>query len=273
MLARLLAAGALLLPLPAGAQQLRPDLVTRDELRVCADPANMPFSDEAGEGFENKIAELLARELHVPLAYTWYPQATGFIRNTLGAHRCDLVPGYAVGSDVVLATNAYYKSAWVLIYPKGKELDGVEALGDSRLQSKRIGLVAGSPPATILALHGLIGHAKSYALMVDRRFESPAEQMVRDIVSGDIDAGILWGPIGGYFAAKAGAPLAVVPLVREKGGPPMTFRVGFGVRPGDIEWKHRLNDFISAHQTEIDRILLAYGVPILNEQDQPITRP
>ena len=272
MLRRLLVAGALLLPVSAGAQ-LRPDLATRDELRVCADPANMPFSDEAGEGFENKIAELLAKDLHVPLAYTWFPQATGFIRNTLAAHRCDLVPGYAVGSDVVLATNPYYKSAWVLIYPKDKGLDGVEALGDPRLKSKRIGLVAASPPASILALNGLIGHAKSYALMVDRRFESPAEQMIKDIVSGDIDAGILWGPIGGYFADKAGAPLAVVPLVHEKAGPPMTFRIGFGVRPGETEWKHTLNDFISAHQAEIDRILLSYGVPILNEQDQLISRP
>ena len=261
-------AAALLLCAPAGAQVI--DLVTRDTLRVCADPANLPFSNEAGQGFENKIAELLAQELHVPLAYTWFPQAVGFVRNTLAAKRCDVVIGYAAGSDPVQNTNPYYKSAWVLVHRQGNGLDGVESLGDPRLQGKRLGIVAGTPPATILALNGLIGRAKPYALTVDRRFESPAEQMMADILSGDIDGGILWGPIGGYFAKRAGMPLAVVPLVREKQGPPMTYRITFGIRHGETVWKHKLNDFITAHQADINRILLDYGVPILDEQDRPI---
>ena len=261
-------AAALLLAAPAGAQVI--DLVTRDTLRVCADPANLPFSNEAGQGFENKIAELLARDLQVPLAYTWFPQAVGFVRNTLAAKRCDVVVGYVAGGDPVQNTNPYYKSAWVLVHRQGNGLDGIESLNDPRLQGKRLGIVAGTPPATILAANGLIGLAKPYALIIDRRFESPAEQMISDISSGDIDGGILWGPIGGYYAKRAGVPMTVVPLVHETQGPPMSYRISFGIRHGETSWKHRLNDFIAAHQADINRILLDYGVPILDEQDRPI---
>ena len=254
------------------------DLVARDALRVCADPANLPFTNEAGAGFENKIAELLARDLGVPLQYVWFPQATGFVRNTLAAKRCDVVMGYAAGSDPVQNTNPYYRSAWVLVTRRDRGLDGVESLGDARLKGKRLGVVAGTPPATLLALHGLIGDAKPYRLTVDRRHESPSEDMVRDIVSGDIDGGILWGPIGGYFARQAakGAakgsaePLAVMPLTHHEAGVPMTFRITFGIRHGETDWKHRLNDFIAARQGEINRLLLDYGVPLIDEQDRPI---
>jgi quinoprotein dehydrogenase-associated probable ABC transporter substrate-binding protein len=261
--------GAVALVAAAAAAQTS-DLVTRSALRVCADPANLPFSNEAGTGFENKIAELLARDLGVPLHYTWFPQATGFLRNTLAAKRCDLVIGYAAGSDPVQNTNPYYRSAWVLITRQNDVLDGVKELGDPRLQGKRLGVVAGTPPATLLALNGLIGQAKPYALTVDRRFESPSEDMVRDIASGEIDGGILWGPIGGYFAKLVGKPLAIAPLTRHEAGVPMTFRITFGIRHGETEWKHRLNDFIAARQGEINRVLLDYGVPLMDEQDRPL---
>jgi quinoprotein dehydrogenase-associated probable ABC transporter substrate-binding protein len=247
------------------------DLVVRNVLRVCADPANLPFSNEAGAGFENKIAELLARDLGTPLQYTWFPQATGFVRNTLGAKRCDVVIGYAAGSDPVQNTNPYYRSAWVLVTRQGNGLDRVTGLDDPRLKGKRLGIVAGTPPATLLALNGLIGDAKPYRLNVDRRHESPSEDMVRDIASGEIDGGVLWGPIGGYFAKHAGTPLVVVPLTRHEAGVPMTFRITFGIRHGEIEWKHRLNDFIAARQGEINRVLLEYGVPLIDEQDRPVT--
>ena len=249
------------------------EVVSETTVRVCGDPANMPFSNEAGEGFENRIAELLAKHLGLPLEYTWFPQATGFVRNTLVAKRCDVVIGYAAGGDPVQNTNPYYKSAWTLIYRKGQGLDGVESLHDPRIKGRRLGVIAGTPPATIMALNGLIGSAKPYALVVDRRFESPAEEMIRDIASGDVDGGILWGPIGGYFAKRAGVPLTVVPLVKETQGPPMTYRVTFGLRHGEITWKHRLNDFIAARQPEINRILIDYGVPLLDEQDRAIAAP
>ena len=249
------------------------DLVSRTALRVCADPANMPFSNEAGEGFENKIAELLAADLKLPLEYTWFPQVTGFVRNTLGAKRCDLVMGYVAAGEVIQNTNPYYRSAWVLVLPKDRGLDGIEALDDARLKGKRLGIVAGAPPATVMATNGLMAHAKPYALMVDRRYESPAEEMLRDIKAGEIEAGILWGPIAGYYVKKSGMPLAVVPLLHETKTVPMTYRITLGLRHNKTEWKHRLNDFLDVYRVEIQSILLQYGVPLLDEQDNAITAP
>jgi quinoprotein dehydrogenase-associated probable ABC transporter substrate-binding protein len=249
------------------------DLVSRTALRVCADPANMPFSNEAGEGFENKIAELLAADLKLPLEYTWFPQVTGFVRNTLGAKRCDLVMGYVAAGEVIQNTNPYYRSAWTMIYPKDGSLEGVASLNDDRLKDKRLGIVAGAPPATVMATNGLMAHAKPYALMVDRRYESPAEEMLRDIKAGEIDAGILWGPIAGYYVKKSGMPLAVVPLLKETKSVPMAYRITLGLRHGETEWKHRLNDFLDSNRAEIQSILLQYGVPLLDEQDKPITSP
>jgi quinoprotein dehydrogenase-associated probable ABC transporter substrate-binding protein len=233
----------------------------------------MPFSNEAGEGFENKIAELLAADLKLPLEYTWFPQVTGFVRNTLGAKRCDLVMGYVAAGEVIQNTNPYYRSAWVLVLPKDRGLDGIEALDDARLKGKRLGIVAGAPPATVMATNGLMAHAKPYALMVDRRYESPAEEMLRDIKAGEIEAGILWGPIAGYYVKKSGMPLAVVPLLHETKTVPMTYRITLGLRHGETEWKHRLNDFLDVYRVEIQSILLQYGVPLLDEQDNAITAP
>lgn len=254
--------------IPASAQVS--DLVDRSTLRVCADPANMPFTNEKGEGFENKIADLLSQKLNLPLDYTWFPQATGFYRKTLGEKRCDVIMGYVAGGDPVLNTNPYYKSAWVLISKKGGDLEGVDALEDIRLKGRRIGVIAGTPPGDLLARNGLMAMAKPYSLTVDRRYDSPAEQMIGDIASGEIDAGILWGPIGGYYARRSEAPLEVVPLVKEKGDPQLVYRITLGIRPGELNWKHQLNDFITANQPEINRILLDYGVPLLDERNQPI---
>lgn len=253
---------------PASAQVS--DLVDRSTLRVCADPANMPFTDEEGQGFENKIAELMAQKLDLPLDYTWFPQATGFYRMTLGTKRCDVVMGYVAGGDPVLNTNAYYRSAWVLITKKDGDLADVDTLEDPRLKGRRIGVIAGSPPGDFLMRNGLMAMARPYALMVDRRYESPAETMIADIDSGAVDAGILWGPIGGYYAKKSGIPLNVIPLVKEKGDPSLVYRITFGIRPGELNWKHQLNQFITDEQGAINRILLDYGVPLLDGQDRPI---
>jgi quinoprotein dehydrogenase-associated probable ABC transporter substrate-binding protein len=251
----------------------RSDLVNRLSLRVCADPANMPFSNDKGEGFENKIAEILAAELKVPIGYTWFPQATGFIRNTLFAKRCDVVLGYAQGDELVLNTNAYYRSVYALVYRKGAGLDGVDHLADPRLKDKHIGVTAGTPPATTMAALGLIIQAKPYPLMVDRRYESPAEGMIADIRSGAIDAGILWGPIAGYFAANGGEKLKVAPLLKETVGPRMAYRITFGVRQDDDDWKRELNQLIAKLQGTLDAVLLQYGVPLVDEQDHLISAP
>ena len=255
------------------AEGQRPDLVNRTALRVCADPANMPFSNDKNEGFENKIAEIVAAELKVQVEYTWFPQATGFIRQTLFAKRCDVVIGYAQGDELVLNTNHYYRSTYALLYRAGTGLDGVVSLADPRLKDRRIGVIAGTPPSSIMAQLGLIQRAKPYPLMVDRRHDSPGERMINDIRSGDIDAGVLWGPIAGYFAAKGGDKLLVVPLLKETGTPRMAYRITFGVRNLEDDWKHQLNAVIAKRQSDIDALLLQFGVPLLDEQSNLITQP
>src|SRR4051794_1519101 len=265
----------LLLPpsasVPAADVQNLGELVDRTALRVCADPANLPFSNDKGEGFENKIADIVAGELKLPVEYTWFPQATGFIRQTLFAKRCDVVMGYAQGDDLVLNTNHYYRSTYALVHRKDGALDGISGLSDPRLQGKHIGVIAGTPPATTMAQLGLIQHARPYPLMVDRRYDSPGERMITDIQSGEIEAGVLWGPIAGYFASKAG--LAVVPLLKDEGAARMAYRITFGVRPLDDDWKRQLNTLIAKRQGDIDAVLLQFGVPLLDEQSNLITKP
>jgi ABC-type amino acid transport substrate-binding protein len=184
-----------------------------------------------------------------------------------------VVLGYAQGDDLVLNTNAYYRSAYALIYRRGNGLDGADHLADPRLNDKRVGLIAGTPPANIMLGLGLIERAKPYPLTVDRRYESPAERMVADIRSGEIDAGVLWGPMAGYFAGKGGANLTVVPLLKETTGPRMAYRITFGVRPLDDDWKRELNALIAKLQGQFDAVLLDYGVPLLDEQNNLITEP
>jgi quinoprotein dehydrogenase-associated probable ABC transporter substrate-binding protein len=251
----------------------RADLVNRQVLRVCADPANLPFSNDKKEGFENKIADIVGEELKVPVEYTWFPQVTGFLRNTLFAKRCDIVIGTGQGDPSLLNTNAIYGSAYVLLYKPNNGLDGVDSLLDPRLKDKRIGVVAGTPPSNLIAKAGLMAKAKPYQLVVDRRYDSPAEDMVKDIRSGEIDAGVLWGPIGGYFGSKGGDKLTVVPLTKDAVGNRMEFRITMGVRQGDDLWKRQLNDIIRKRQGDIDRVLLEYGVPLLDDDGQPITKP
>ena len=246
------------------------ELIDPKVLRVCADPRNMPFSNENGEGFENKLAELFADKLHKKLDYVYYPQATGFVRNTLGAHRCDVIMGFPQGNDLVQGTNPYYRTAYALIVRQGSGLDDVTTLEDQRLKGKHIGVVAGTPPATNMAVAGLMANAKPYPLMIDTRVDSSAEAMIGDLTSGKIDAGVLWGPMAGFYAKKASRPLHVAPLVNETTGPHLVYRIGMGVRPADQNWKRQLNQLIQDNQPAINKILLGFGVPLLDENDRPI---
>jgi quinoprotein dehydrogenase-associated probable ABC transporter substrate-binding protein len=260
-----------LIPSLASAQANEPalELIDPQVLRVCADPHNLPFSNEQGEGFENKLAQLLADKLGKKLAYTFFPQATGFVRNTLGAHKCDVIMGFPQGDELVQNTNAYYRTAYALIFKPGSGLDDVTQLSDERLKGKRIGIVAGTPAATYLAINGLMGRARPYQLMVDTRVDSSAVAMVRDLEKGEIDAGVLWGPMAGFYGRQAN--LRVVPLVKETGGPRTVYRITMGVRAADQNWKRTLNRFIQENQADISKIMLGFGVPLLDERDQPIT--
>jgi quinoprotein dehydrogenase-associated probable ABC transporter substrate-binding protein len=246
------------------------ELIDPHVFRVCADPRNMPLSNEKGEGFENKIAELFASKLGKGLAYAWYPGSTGFVRNTLRAHRCDVIMGFPQGDDLAQSTNPYYRTSYALIFKAEQGLNDLETIADPRLKTKRIGIVAGTPPATAMALNGLLGQAKSYPLVIDTRVDSSAQAMVNDIQNGVIDAGILWGPMAGYYAQHGNPPLQVVPLVKEPTGPKLAYRIALAVRPADQEFKHLLNRLILENQHEINSILLSFGVPLLDENDQRI---
>jgi len=246
------------------------ELVDPNVLRVCADPSNLPFSNDKGEGFENKFAELLAQKLGRKLAYTWYPQSVGFVRNTLGAHRCDVIPGFPQGDDLVQSTNPYYRTAYALVVRQGDGLDDLESLADPRLKTKRIGIVAGTPPATYLAINGLMGKAKPYPLVIDTRVESSAAAMMGDLASREIDVAVMWGPMAGYYAKQANPRMRVTPLTKERGGPQLAYRIAMGVRPTDQNWKRLLNRLIAENQIDTNRLLIGFGVPLLDENDRPI---
>ncbi len=243
------------------------ELVDPNVFRVCADPNNLPFSNEAEEGFEQRLAELFAKQLNKSVSYTYFPQVVGFVRNTLGAHKCDVIMGYAQGDPVVQNTNAYYQTAYALVVKPGSGLEDVTTLADPRLKDKVLGIVARTPPATNMAMHGLMGKARPYHLMVDTRQGTSAEAMIRDLLAGEIDVAVLWGPLAGWHAKQSDPPLVVVPLLNEEGGSRMVFRITMGVRPSDQEWKRQLNTMIAENQDEINAILTEYGVPLLDESN------
>ena len=247
------------------------ELVDPKVLRVCADPRNLPFSNEKGEGFENKLAEFFATKLQKKIDYMYFPQATGFVRVTLGAHRCDVIMGFPQGSELVQVTVPYYRTTYALVSKPGSGFEGVNALDDPKLKEKRIGVVAGTPPSTNMAINGLMAHVKPYPLTIDTRVDSSAQAMIDDIARGDIDCGILWGPMAGYFASRSNPALIVAPLLKETLGPPLIYRIGMAVRPSDQEFKRTLNKLIAENQMEINKLLLSYDVPLLDESGGLIT--
>src|SRR6201998_4059859 len=243
------------------------EIVDRSELKVCADPNNLPFSDEKKEGFENKIADLIGSELGLKVDYAWFPQVIGFVRNTLRAHLCDLVMGTVAGDEIMQTTNPYYFTTYVMFYRSDKDL-AVDGVQDARLTGLRLGVVAGTPPSDLLVRHDLMSHTKPYALTVDTRAESPTHQMVQDVVDGTIDVGFLWGAIAGYFRKHDDLPLTLVPLKDEPGAARMEYHTAMGARANEPEWRRRINAAILKRQGDITTVLRDYGVPLLNEQGE-----
>ena len=268
-LAALAAAALLAAGRPAAAQTA--DIVDRTALRVCADPGNLPFSNEKKEGFENKIADLMGAALDLKVEYTWFPQIIGFVRNTLQAHRCDLVVGTVAGDDIMQTTNPYYFTTYVMVYRSDKGF-GFKDMQDPRLAALRLGVVSATPPSDLLVRHDLMARTKPYQLTVDTRVESPTHQMVEDVVDGTIDVGFLWGPVAGYYRKHDKLPLTLVPLADEPGSPRMKYHIAMGVRANEPEWRRRVNALILKEQPEITTILRGYGVPLLDEQGR-LTNP
>jgi len=265
---------ALLAPFVAWAvEPSKGELRSQAAFRVCADPANLPFSNDKGEGFENKIAEVFARALGLPVAYTWHPQTLGFVRNTLGAHVCDVIMAVTSAHELVQNTRFYYRSTYVLLY-RAADRGTYDSLDSPMAAVARIGLVANTPPAVLVERRGLIGNVTSYNLIVDTRVEHPAKQAVDDLVAGRIDMALLWGPIAGYWAKRSPVPLEWVPLRSDPGtNTPMDYRISMGLRYGETEWLETLNRLIREKQKDIDRILDSYGVPLLDTRGRLINPP
>lgn len=258
----------------AAAQHL-PDTVTTDVLRVCGDPGNMPFSERKDDGFENKIAAIIADELKVKLRYYWLTQGPGFVRNTLGTGLCDLIIGQAFGSDLVQTTNPYYRSSYTLVTRTG-ELDGITALDDPRLKGKAIGVIAGTPPVNRMGDLGLVSTMKAYApyqLDPARKYQTVGAEIIGALAAKEIDAAVLWGPAAGWLAKQSGTPMTVVPLLKEPERPPMAYRIAMGVRLGENDWKRSLNTVLRKRKADIDKVLRDYDVPLLDDEENKLTDP
>ena len=246
------------------------EVVDLSALRVCADPNDLPFSNDRGEGFENQIAELLADHLGVPLTYIWYPRSMGFVRNTLRARLCDVVMGVIAADELMQNTNPYYWSTFVMAI-RAEDAGRFVDLDSPAVRYARIGVVAGTQPANLLASRGLMRNVRPYQLFTDSRVAHPIEELIADLVAGEIDIVLGWGPPMGYYAARADWPIRITAL--EADGPRirMNFRISMGVRWGEPEWRETLNRAIAVLQPEITRILQAFDVPLLDNQGRMIS--
>lgn len=254
-----------LVPATAGAQTA--ELVPQDELRVCADPANLPFSNEKGQGFENRIAQIMGDALGLPVRTIFFPQVQGFVRNTLGLRRCDLVMGTVASDDVMQNTNPYYHTTYVAVFRNDRP-PPPEDFADPAQRQLRFGVIARTPPVDLLARNGLLDRTRSYALVVDTRVEAPAAQMLRDLAAGELDVALVWGPIAGYQLHVQHLPLAMRALPSTPGAARMDYRITMGVRANEPQWRRRINAAIRDRQAEITAVLREYGVPLLRPDGQ-----
>jgi mxaJ protein len=238
------------------------------ELRVCADPNNLPFSNQRGEGFENKLAELVARALDARLSYVWWGEGRGFFRNTLEAGRCEVVMGVPALADNVLATRPYYRSSYVFVWRKGSR--AVRSLDDPTLRSMRIGVpVAGDdgghpPPVYSLTRRGIVDNVELFSVHGDHAAPNPPLRIMEALAGRQIDVAVVWGPQAGFFARTAPAPLELAPVApASDGGVPFVFEISIGVRRGDSALRRELDAVLARQRPEVERILDDFRVPRL----------
>lgn len=243
-------------------------------LRVCADPNNLPFSNQRGEGFENKIAELLAQDLGERVEYTWWAQRRGFFRNTLKAGACDVVMGVPSGFEMALTTRPYYRSTYVFLSRKDRRLN-VTSFDDPLLRKLRIGVQiigddqSNTPPAHALTRRNIVDNVRGYTLYGDYSQHDPPARIVDAVAKGDIDLAIVWGPLAGYFANQSHVPLEVVPVSPEIDQPflPFVFDISMGVRRGDQDLRDQVEQVLEKRRAEIDGILDSYSIPRVGGQN------
>jgi quinoprotein dehydrogenase-associated probable ABC transporter substrate-binding protein len=243
---------------------------TGNELRVCADPNNLPFSNDRNGGFENAIAQLFAEETGQSVAYTWWAQRRGFIRNTLKAGNCDVIMGVPVGLDMVETTRPYYRSGYVFVSRSDRQLD-IASMTDPRLRTLQIGIQLigddgfNTPPAHALAMQGIVDNVVGYTVYGDYRRPDPPAQILEALARGEIDIAAVWGPLAGYFARQSPVKLTVVPITDTERFAPLLFQfdIAIGVRKGDDKRREGLDQLISRNSAQIAQILDRFGVPVM----------
>ena len=239
-----------------------------NELKVCADPNNLPFSNEQKQGFENKIADLVAHDLNARVQYTWWAQRRGFVRNTLNAGDCDLLIGVPTSFDRTATTTPYYRSTYVFVTRRDRNLS-IKSFDDPILKRLRIGVqmigddFTNTPPAHALTNRHIIKNVHGYSVYGDYREPNPPARIIDAVARGDIDVAIAWGPLAGYFAQRESVPLEITPVSPQIDLPflPFVFDISMGVRRADTTLRNRLNTIITRRKSDIDRILEQYGVP------------
>jgi len=238
------------------------------DLRVCADPNNLPFSNSRREGFENRIADLIARDMGRTVKYTWWAQRRGFVRNTLNAGDCDLIVGVPASFDLTAVTNPYYRSSYVFVTRRDRNLE-IESYDDPILRKLRIGVQlvgddgANPPPVHALGNRGIRGNLKGYSVFGDYRQPNPPAQIIDAVAKGEVDVAIVWGPLAGYFAKRQAVPLDIKPVSPQIDLPflPQVFDIAMGVRREDKAFRDSLDVILEKEKPAIAAILDAYSIP------------
>jgi mxaJ protein len=246
------------------------NLVPQRTLTACADPNNLPFSNRAGEGFENKIAAMIASELHAQLKYVWWAQRRGYVRNTLNERSCDFWPGIASNVEMVATSRPYYRSSYMFVTRKNDNLEGL-TLDDPRLRKLKIGVQmvgndgTNTPPAHALALRGIVANVRGYMLYGDYREPNPPAVIVNAVESGDVDVALVWGPLAGYFAAQSPLALRLEPVTPWFADQqwPMQFDVSVGVQKDNQKLLNAIDRILVRRSGAIHRLLAAYHVPLM----------
>jgi mxaJ protein len=241
---------------------------SKTALRVCADPNNLPFSNEKREGFENKIAELLGKEMNLSVEYTWWAQRRGFFRNTLRAGTCDVVIGVPESFELAATTAPYYRSTYVFVSRRDRNLQ-IKSFDDEALKNLKIGVMmvgddgTNTPPAHALSNRGITKNVVGYMIYGDYRKPNPPARIVDAVAAGEVDLAIVWGPLAGFFAKKENVPMKIQPVSPQVDLPylPFVYDISVGVRRGEDELKNQIDAILTSKHNEIEKILDEYGVP------------
>ena len=264
----------LILKICYSAEQITGEFGVKSTLRICADPNNLPYSNQKKEGYENKIAELFAKKLgDIPVFYTWYPMTSGFVRRTLNAKTCDLIITFPAIHEFVQNSNPFYNSSYVLMTLEENNIN-IKKLSDPIIKEKnyKIGIIHATPPSSHVAKNSLFDQVEFYLQAADPRKQKPWKEMTNDLVSGKLDIAILWGPLAGYEAKLSEKPIKMVPLTNEEkvGRGKLVYRFTMGIRRNEPEWEKPINNLIKENQEDINKILREYNIPLLDNLGNPL---